>query len=38
LQVDSLKHREKLYFLDQHQNPNVLQVINSGTNLNLNLP
>jgi hypothetical protein len=32
LQVDSLKHGKKLYFLDQLQNPIGLQVINSGTN------
>jgi hypothetical protein len=36
LQVDSFKHKEKLYFLDQLQNPTGLQVINSGTNSNLN--
>jgi hypothetical protein len=38
LQVYSLKYKEKLYFLDQHQNPRGLQVTNSGTNSNLNLP
>jgi hypothetical protein len=38
LSVDSLEHKEKLYFLDQHQNPNGLHVINSRTNSNLNLP
>jgi hypothetical protein len=38
LSVDSLEHKEKLYFLDQHQNSNGLHVINSRTNSNLNLP
>jgi hypothetical protein len=38
VQVDSLKHKEVLYFLDQLQNPKGLKVINSGTNSNLNLP
>jgi hypothetical protein len=33
-----LKHKEALYFLDQLQNPTRLHVINSGINLNLNLP
>jgi predicted transcriptional regulator len=37
LQVDILKHREKLYLLDQLQNTTVLQVINSEINSNLNL-
>jgi hypothetical protein len=31
LQVGSLKHMEKLYFLDELQNPKGLQVKNSGT-------
>jgi hypothetical protein len=34
--VDRLKHKEQLYFLDQHQNPSGLQVTNSGTNSNFN--
>jgi hypothetical protein len=38
LQVDRMKYREQLYFLDQLQNPTQLQVINSGTNSNLTLP
>jgi hypothetical protein len=38
LQVDFLKHREWLFFLDKLQNPKGLQVINSGINSNLNLP
>jgi hypothetical protein len=38
LQIDSLKHNEKLYFLDQLQNAKGLQVKNSGTNSKLNLP
>jgi hypothetical protein len=38
LQVDSLDHREQLYFLIQPQIPSELQVTNSGTNSNLNLP
>jgi hypothetical protein len=38
LYIDSLKHKEKLYFLDQLQNPTVLQVTNFRTNSNLNLP
>jgi hypothetical protein len=37
LQVNSLKYKEKLYFLDQLQNPTGLQVINVETNSNLNL-
>jgi hypothetical protein len=37
LQVDFLKHKEQLFFLDQLQNPKGLQVINSGINSNLNL-
>jgi hypothetical protein len=36
LQVGSLKHKAQLYILDQLQNPIGLQVINSGTNSNLN--
>jgi hypothetical protein len=36
-QDDSFKHKEQLYFLDQLQNPTLLQVINFGTNSNLNL-
>jgi hypothetical protein len=32
LQVDSLKHREQVYFLDQLQNPSGFQVTNSRTN------
>jgi hypothetical protein len=38
LPVNSLEHKEQLYFLDQLQNPTELQVINSGTNSNLNFP
>jgi hypothetical protein len=38
LQVDSLKHKEKVYILYQLRNLTGLQVINSGTNSNLNLP
>jgi hypothetical protein len=38
LLVHSLKHEEKLYFLDQLKSPTGLHVINSGTNSNLNLP
>jgi hypothetical protein len=38
LQVGILKHKEKLYFLDQLQNATGLQAKNSGTNLKLNLP
>jgi hypothetical protein len=38
LQIDRLKHNEKLYFLDQLQNGTGLQVKNSGTNSKLNLP
>jgi hypothetical protein len=38
LQIDILKHIEKLYFLDQLQNATGLQVKNSGTNSKLNLP
>jgi hypothetical protein len=38
LEVGSLKHKEQLYVLAQLQNLNGLQVINSGTNSNLNLP
>jgi hypothetical protein len=37
LQVGSLKHKKKLYFLHQLQNPTALQVINYETNSNLNL-
>jgi hypothetical protein len=35
---DSLKHKEQLSFLTQLKIPSGLQVINSGTNSNLNLP
>jgi hypothetical protein len=38
LLVDSMKHKEQLYFLAQLQIPLGFQVINSGTNSNLNLP
>jgi hypothetical protein len=33
-----LKYKEELYVLDQLQNLEGLQVINSGTNSNMNLP
>jgi hypothetical protein len=38
LQVDSLKHMEKFYFLEPLQNPTRLNIINLRTNSNLNLP
>jgi hypothetical protein len=38
LQVNSLKHKEELYFFSQLQIPSWLHVTNSGTNSNLNLP
>jgi hypothetical protein len=38
LSIDSLKHKVKLYFWDELQNPTRLLVINSKTNSNLNLP
>jgi hypothetical protein len=37
-QVDSLKYREQLSILAQQKIPSGLQVTNSGTNSNLNLP
>jgi hypothetical protein len=36
LQVDIFTHKEKLYFVDQLQNPTGLQGLNSGTNSNRN--
>jgi hypothetical protein len=36
-QVDSLKHMEQLYCLDELHNPTRLNVINCRTNSNLNL-
>jgi hypothetical protein len=38
LQIDRLKHKEKLSFLAQLQIPLGFQVTISGTNSNLNLP
>jgi hypothetical protein len=38
LQVNSLKHKEKLYILDKLQNTRGLHVTNSRTNSNLNPP
>jgi hypothetical protein len=38
LEIDSLKHKEQLSFLAQLQIPSGLQVTNSRTNSNLNLP
>jgi hypothetical protein len=38
LQVNLLKYKEQLYFLDQVQIPSRLHVTNSGTISSLNLP
>jgi hypothetical protein len=38
LHKDSLEHEEQLYILSQLQIPSEFKVINSGTNLKLNIP
>jgi hypothetical protein len=38
LQIDSLRDKKELYFLDQLQNPIVLRGINYGTHSNSNIP